>query len=161
MAVVLCCALAINSRRRFHDAVGSSGRRVGRRAVGRSLWSALVTSVGGGCVDGCDSAVTRRPSVLAIHLAWIAAVWVLLAVLHVSPVVFTASQFAAVLAIVFGVVAAVESHAWYAESRQPWLDPWFLELVGIALAAYCCLLALRRWFVCAEPRCVTKSRDRY
>jgi hypothetical protein len=93
------------------------------------------------------------PGVMAIHLAWVAAVWIALAVLNRSPAIFTASQIALVLAILFGVAAAVQSREWYAAARYPWLDPWFLETVGIALAAYCLMIGVARWIVArAEAR---------
>jgi hypothetical protein len=39
------------------------------------------------------------------------------------------------LATVFVVAMQLQKQPWFGESRQPWLDPWSLEAIGIALAA--------------------------
>ena len=46
-------------------------------------------------------------------------------------------KFAFVSAIACGVIATTENYEWYAAAQHPWLDPWFLEALGIAFAAYC------------------------
>jgi hypothetical protein len=110
------------------------------------IWSAVVTSAA--AAIWLVTTVRSAPAhALAIHLAWLGAVWVTLAVLSASPAIFTASQVALVLAIIFGVTADVESQEWYAAARYPWLDPWFLAIAGIALAAYCILFGIVRWLI--------------
>ncbi len=77
---------------------------------------------------------------LCVNLAWLAAVWTLLAAVDGSQLFFGLSQIAFVLSIICGVTAAVAGQPWYVAARHPWLDPWFLEAQGIALAAYCFLM---------------------
>ena len=79
----------------------------------------------------------RRPAHSAYTSHGWPRVWLLLAATRESPDYFHAAQVAAVFAILCGVTAAVKTHAWYTASPHPWLDPWFLEAQGIALAAYC------------------------
>jgi hypothetical protein len=109
-------------------------------------WSAVVTSTAA-AIWIVATMHESSTSVSAIYLGWLTAVWILLAVLYASPAIFTASQIALVLAVLFGVAAAVDSLEWYTVARYPWLDPWFLELAGIALAAYCLLFGVGRWVV--------------
>lgn len=85
--------------------------------------------------------------VLSVRLVVLGIVWLLLAALNESTVFVTASQIAFVLAIFCGVTAAIETRAWYAASPRPWLDPWFLEAQGIALAGYCLLRSGLRWWI--------------
>lgn len=88
----------------------------------------------------------------AFNFAWLAGVWGLLAALAASAVLFTAAQVAIVAAIACGVTAATEPREWYATARHPWLDPWFLQAQGIALAAYCMLYGVLRWIVARVTR---------
>ncbi len=83
-------------------------------------------------------------STSAIYCAWLAIVWLAAAVLLLNPVVFTASQVVAVTAIFWAVVAALQGRAWYAAAAFSWLDPWFLETLGLALAGYCLAAAALR-----------------
>lgn len=85
--------------------------------------------------------------VLSIRLAVLGLVWLMLAVLNESAVFFTASQLGLVLAIFCGVTAVVEKREWYAMSPRPWLDPWFIEVQGIALAFYCLLRSGMSWWL--------------
>ncbi|MCI0333023.1 MAG: hypothetical protein L0228_07360 [Planctomycetes bacterium] len=109
-------------------------------------WSALVTSVAA-AVWLIATIHTMSAGAVAFHSLWLAGVWLLLAVLNASPALFSASQVATVFAILCGATAAVENRGWYTAAVHPWLDPWFLEVQGIALAAYCLLLSAVRWFV--------------
>ena len=118
--------------------------------------SALVTSIVAALwtIATCYSS---SATTLSIHAVWLAGVWLILAALLESPVLFTASQIGLVLAIVCGVTALVERHAWYAAAHRPWLDPWFLEAQGIGLAAYCLALSAIRWEIDRRRR--TKRRE--
>ncbi len=114
--------------------------------VQAAVWSAHVTSI----VAAAWIVATMHtvsPNSLTVNLAWLAVVWMLLATLARSTVLFTASQIAVVLAIFCGVVALLQTRAWYVEARHPWLDPWFLEALGVALAGYCLVLAAARAIV--------------
>jgi hypothetical protein len=102
-------------------------------------FSALVTSGAAAAWVVVTSAATSA-AMLCLHSAWIAAVWLVLATLFTSSALFTVSQLALVFAILCGVTSVVESRAWYAEAAHSWLDPWFLEAQGIAIAAYCLLM---------------------
>jgi hypothetical protein len=92
----------------------------------------------------------------ALLLAWAAAVWLAVSLLSKNRVAFVVSQIAVVIAIFWGVVAGVEGREWYAAGARPWLDPWFLEAQGVAMAGYCLICgALRmvaRWR--AKPQAV-------
>lgn len=111
---------------------------------GSLAFSALVTSAAAAIWILAASWFTSAGA-LALYLAWLAGVWLLIAVLTKFAAIFTAAQAAAVFAILCGVTAAVEARAWYVESPRPWLHPWFLEAQGIALAAYCFVLSCLRW----------------
>ena len=106
--------------------------------------SALVTSIVAALwtIATCYSSTATT---LSVHAAWLAGVWLMLATLLQSPVLFTAAQIGLVLAIACGVTALVERQAWYSAAQHPWLDPWFLEAQGIGLAAYCLVLSAIRW----------------
>ncbi|MEX0676025.1 MAG: hypothetical protein WD063_03050 [Pirellulales bacterium] len=69
----------------------------------------------------------------AVHWGWMAAVWFAAALATGRLPVWTLFQIALVLAALFGVNARLEQHAWFAESPRPWLDPWTLQSVAIAL----------------------------
>jgi hypothetical protein len=107
-------------------------------------YSALVTSIAAAfwTIATCYGA---SATTLSIHAVWLAGVWLILAALLESPLLFTASQIGLILAIVCGVTALIERQPWYAAIRHPWLDPWFLEAQGIGLAAYCLVLSAIRW----------------
>ncbi len=112
-----------------------------RQALSRS---ALATSLAAAAVIGLTS-VSTHASTLAVDLGWLSVVWLALATLAGWSGLFTASQAALVLTIVCGVTAAVETRPWYAAAAHPWLDPWFLEAQGIALALYCLVRGGVRW----------------
>lgn len=69
----------------------------------------------------------------AIHWAWLALVWLAVAAGTSWLPVWTMFQAALVLATVFGVAARLEQLAWFAESPWPWLDPWTISAVAVAL----------------------------
>ena len=94
--------------------------------------------------------LSSSAALLAGHSVWLAGVWLVLAVLAASPELFTVSQIVVVIAILCGVTSIMETHDWYAATHHPWLDPWFLEAQGIALAAFCLVLSAIRWFVCGS-----------
>lgn len=71
----------------------------------------------------------------AIHWAWLAALWLAAALATGWLAVWTLFQIALLLATVFGVTFRLEQMAWFAESPRPWLDPWTLQAVAIALVA--------------------------
>ena len=144
-AGVLCSLLSpqLAGRLRTPSAIGAAQLGDVRRMLALSSVVTSFAAAGWTLATAADAS----PSVLAIHAGWLAAIWVLLAILQNSAVVFTASQIAVVLAIVFGATAAVERFEWYAAARRPWLDPWYLELVGTALAGFCLLMIAIRWFV--------------
>jgi hypothetical protein len=88
---------------------------------------------------------TATTSTLALYLAWLAVIWLAVAIFRSWAVVFSVSQIATVLAIFVGVVAAVETREWYAAAAEPWLDPWFLAGQGIALGLYVLAFGVVRW----------------
>ncbi len=107
-------------------------------------WSTLATSLAAAAVIVVTSPATHAQT-LAVDLGWLAVVWLALAALTGWPGLFTASQVTLVLTIMCGVTAAVETRSWYAAARHPWLDPWFLEVQGCALALYCLICGAVRW----------------
>jgi len=78
---------------------------------------------------------SRPASYEAVHWMWIAALWLAVTLATGWMPVGTLFQLALVVATVFGVVARLETHAWFQQSPRPWLDPWTLEAIGIALAS--------------------------
>ncbi len=68
------------------------------------------------------------------HWFWLAVLWLLTGLAIEWAGVWTLFQVALSLAAVFAVVARLEVQPWFRESPRPWLDPWTLEAVGIALA---------------------------
>ncbi len=114
--------------------------------LGSLAFSGLVTSLAAGLWIAVTAYATSA-STLSVYLAWLAGVWFVLAALVVSPALFTASQVGVVFAIICGVTAAVETREWYTITRHAWLDPWFLEALGIALSAYCLVLSAVRWIL--------------
>ncbi len=115
------------------------------------VWSAFVTSAAAAVWIAVTLAASSAAAV-GINLAWLAGVWMLLSMLGGWPALFTASQAALMLAIFCGVTAAVEGRAWYVDSDNPWLDPWFLEAQAIALAGYCLAVGTFREVVTQSVR---------
>ena len=106
-------------------------------------WSALATSVGAAALIAMIASATPY-NTIAVYVAWLSVAWIVLALLHNSDELFTVSQAAAVLAIFAAIAGVVEPRAWYQASARPWLDPWFLEAQGVALAAYALLFGAVR-----------------
>jgi hypothetical protein len=124
----------------------ADGRRSFEKPFVALAWSALVTSLAAPAGIVITAHATTAGS-LAASSAWLAAVWLCLAFLVGWRLLVTASQLAAVFAVLCGVTAGVESRAWYGAVPRPWLDPWFLEAQGIALAVYCLVVhTMRSWF---------------
>ncbi len=73
--------------------------------------------------------------VQAIHWSWLAAVWLASAIVVGWLPLWTLFQLALVAATVFGVVAGLSSQPWFAAARWPWLEPWTLQAIGLALVA--------------------------
>ena len=71
----------------------------------------------------------------AIHWIWLAVVWAAIAWATGWRPLWTLVQAALAASAVFAAVARLEHEAWFREARDPWLDPWTLETLGIALAA--------------------------
>lgn len=82
---------------------------------------------------------------LAMYLAWLAAVWLGLALLTSWARIFTFSQAATVLALFVAVTAGLESREWYAAAHFPWLDPRFVATQGVALATFALVMGGVRW----------------
>lgn len=146
IVIVVVCGAIVLSARRF---VGMSSALAAAKfgdVVLALRWSALVTSIAGAVWLLAVSSGTTATA-MALLVAWVAAIWTLLAVLCNWPALFTLSQIAAVRAVLYAVTAGVASREWYAESTRPTLHPWFLQLVGLALAGYCLAFIAIRWFV--------------
>ncbi|MEX2187117.1 MAG: hypothetical protein WD875_10000 [Pirellulales bacterium] len=92
---------------------------------------------------------------LAGQLAWLSGVWLLLAVVAARPRLFAAFQMSLALSLFFGVTHVLAAREWYQSATLPWLDPWFLQTQGVALASYCLIwtalriLAVRRFGIAA------------
>jgi hypothetical protein len=102
---------------------------------------------------------TSAAATLAQYTAWLAGLWLVLALLTGWAVVFTGAQVAAVLAVFAGVLAGVGARDWYVAARHPWLDPWFLQAQGLALAGFCLVLGVVR-SCCAGYGASRGVRDR-
>ncbi|MGI9457581.1 MAG: hypothetical protein ACR2NU_13535, partial [Aeoliella sp.] len=74
---------------------------------------------------------------LATFSVWLAALWLVVAVLRRSPAWFTAFQAVLAVAVGWTAISIVENEAWFAQATYPWLDPWFIAALAIALGGYC------------------------
>jgi hypothetical protein len=79
-------------------------------------------------------AETTTAATSATHTFWLAAVWLAAACLRGWPVLFTAFQAALALAVVFAAVAGIEHRAWFTAARHPWVEPWTIQTISVALA---------------------------
>jgi hypothetical protein len=129
-AAVMVAAGIVGSRLRW-DAY-PIGARIGR-VLGRS---AYVTSF---AAAGLLTAELTRavPSILAIRLLWLAALWLILAWRGLKPTLFAASQAALAVSVVFAVTTVLQRYAWYIQSPHPWLDPWTIQAQAVALGGLC------------------------
>jgi hypothetical protein len=69
----------------------------------------------------------------ALHWAWLAGVWLAVALATSWLPVWTMFQTALVLATVFATSAQLHETQWFADSPRPWLDPWTISAVAVAL----------------------------
>ncbi|MGE3244421.1 MAG: hypothetical protein AB7I57_25385, partial [Pirellulales bacterium] len=120
--------------------------RLGRVHLGTALRLAATLASFAAAWMLLVAALYAQTGTLAIYVAWVAAVWLALALLTGWASIFTLSQLAVVSAIFLGVTAAVEGRDWYAATRFAWLDPWFIAAQGIALAAFAAAMGGVRWF---------------
>jgi hypothetical protein len=139
----LLCAVLVNIAVRLPEPWAlAAARRVDVLRI--LVFTAQITSLVGAAWIAFRAPVTPAGAMM-ISLMWLAGVWFLLAALDASPSFFTASQAALVLAIASGVIIAVELREWYQSAAHPWLDPYFVQGLGIVLAAYCVAFGLARW----------------
>lgn len=144
LVAIGCTLLARVDRKRLASSVLSMARR--SDVIQSFLFTAHVTSLA--AAAGIIATIQATPAIAAgVNLAWVAGGWLLLAALTTSPAWFTASQVAIVAAIICGVITVVEDREWYASSNHPWLDPWFVEAQGVALAIFCIVLGIVRQIV--------------
>jgi hypothetical protein len=119
-------------------------RRLKRAEVQQALiWSAEVTSLAAAVWMAATVHLSSSVAI-CVALAWLAILWMMLSVLGSWQGLFAASQVALVLGVFCGVTSGVETRAWYTAATHPWLDPWFLEAQGIALAGYVMAVATFR-----------------
>jgi hypothetical protein len=78
----------------------------------------------------------------AIYLGWLGLLLVAAAMLLRHGTLLVVSQAVILSAVFAAVVSAVETSGWYVASARPWLDPWFLEAQGLAIAAYCVVITM-------------------
>lgn len=74
----------------------------------------------------------------------LAATWFAIAVGAGWLPVGTLAQAGLGVAVVAGVARVLERQDWFVQSARPWLDPWTLQAIGVALAALCGLWSLGR-----------------
>src|SRR5690606_34888065 len=72
---------------------------------------------------------------LAIGCLWLALVWLALAWLMRNAHLVVAFQTALAVSLGVVVTSRLAEEAWFAEGATRWVDPWFLQAQGIALAA--------------------------
>ncbi|MGE3405438.1 MAG: hypothetical protein AB7I37_01410 [Pirellulales bacterium] len=77
--------------------------------------------------------LSHTEGMAAGHSFWLAAIWLVLALLAADALLFAAFQAAVSAGMAFLVAAGLARQAWFVESAYPWLDPWTLAAVGIAL----------------------------
>ncbi len=73
----------------------------------------------------------------AVYSLILATVWFILAWRAISVRIFSAGQAALAYAVGLLIARALEGQAWFANSPQLLLDPWFLQADGIGMAVLC------------------------
>ena len=109
---------------------------------------AAAVLIGAASIGGFEAA-SAGP--LAVHWAWLAAIWLGIAMLENQSPLFNASQVAMTAAVWFGVGVWLEEQTWFAVSSLPWLDPWTLQAEGVGIVAFCSIWILLRWIA---RRCI-------
>ena len=124
----------------LHGSLMSTGALVLRatsapaRSVGARLSETAVATSLGGAVLAHIQMWPEVQSALAIDMYWVAAIWLVVAVLHSWAELFTAFQVALTYALVLSVVVHLQQQAWFQEAANPWLEPRTLQAAAIALA---------------------------
>ncbi len=108
-------------------------QRVGRTAWSWSFGSALLAAIGVVIVIG-PNLIGVATDPLTIYLAWLAAIWLVLAVLDESYDLFRAFQLTLALALLAGVDWLFQTQSFYQAVRFGWLHPIVLQCQGIALS---------------------------
>lgn len=91
------------------------------------------------------NATLASADVVALRLAWLAALWLTLAVAEGSAVWFLTAQTALTFAVAFAVVGRLATREWFAQSPHPLLDPWALQAIGVAVALLTIVWSAIRW----------------
>jgi hypothetical protein len=113
-------------------------RFASRRRFLRAAQQAAGISIAGAAALLLVSLVANASALTAaIYLGWLALLVTALAIVQSSAPLFIVSQVVTLSSIFAAVVTGVEMRTWYTTAAKPWLDPWFLQAQGVALAAYC------------------------
>lgn len=127
-----------------HATITIAGYLAVRRWLAQSnsalLEVCVLAAIGTSCLAGAVSIASGAVlswTALAVYSAWLSLVWLALTLVLNSMIFFAAFQVALAAALVCGVTTQLETRSWYTASRAPWLDPWFLQALGIAIALYC------------------------
>jgi hypothetical protein len=81
---------------------------------------------------------------LSLYTAWLAVVWLVQAVGGPRKELLPAFHFTLLASLFCAVTAQLATRGWYLAASRPWLDPWFLQTQGVALAVYATIWSAAR-----------------
>jgi len=99
-------------------------------------WSALATSTAAFLLVMLQYAAIGG-YVVAAYFGVVVFIWLAIALVTKWPILFSAMQLLGALTVANIVVGATETSEWYVSAKAPWIHPWFLQSLGLALAGYC------------------------
>jgi hypothetical protein len=137
-------AAAISLRRR--DSNTSDEKATFHDAATDLATTALVTSIGASLLLVVAVGV-ESSAFVAGHALWLSVTWCALAWMFGSAALFSAFQAALAFTVAFAVVSGIERTAWSESLTYLWIDPWTLQLQGIALSLIGILWTIVRLFL--------------
>lgn len=105
--------------------------------------SGLLTSVGGAAAS-LVAVASLSWETISLLAGWLALLWLFAALATVNRIVFDGAQLAIWASALFATTAMLADRAWYVQAAQPWLDPRFMQVQGLVVAAFCLAWQLAR-----------------
>ena len=68
---------------------------------------------------------------------WLSCLWSVWAIRTGDGRLAASAQVALLASIFCAITMRLENYTWYTSATRPWLDPWFLQVQGIAVAVFC------------------------